>query len=137
MTEELFPASTIDLADGLGNLAADDPRLAYRWPGLLVEMIDVLGDRYVRSGMDKGEAASLARLAITALAQHFGGRPFYLPRGDRLKRALRDAQIWDEFTGDNVFELAERHRLTPKQIYEILAEQRKWHRARVQTRLFG
>lgn len=115
----------------------DDPRLADRWPELLVEMIDVVTDRYRRRGMDAGEAGALARLAVTALAQHFGGRPVYLPRGDRLKKALRDKQIWDEFTGDNVFALAERHRLTTKQIYEILDAQRKHHRARVQPGLFG
>ncbi|MBP6636055.1 MAG: hypothetical protein KA179_00110 [Sulfuritalea sp.] len=122
----------------LANLPAveDDPRLADRWPGILVEMVDVVADRYRRHGLPPERAGELARLAVTAIADHMGGRPRYLPRGDRLRQALRNKQIWDDFDGANVIALADRHRLTTKQIYEILDEQRKLHRARVQQGLF-
>lgn len=39
------------------------------------------------------------------MAHYFGGKSFYLPAGDKIKEALRDAQIYQEFNGKNVPEL--------------------------------
>ena len=94
-------------------------------------MLDVLTDELVRKAhFDKGKAAELAGLAVSALAFHFGGRPFYLPRGDAMRRCARDGQIWAEFTGNNHEDLAERFGLAISQIYKIVARQRELLRQR-------
>jgi Mor family transcriptional regulator len=101
------------------------------WPQRLAEAFDVLVDVFVRKGeVDKPRAVHLAGLAVAELAHHFGGRPFYLPCGHAMRRAVRDAQIWAEFNGSNHVELCDRHGLTISQVYKIVAKQRELLRQR-------
>lgn len=101
------------------------------WPQRLAETFDVLVDVFVRKGeVDKPRAAQLAGLAVAELAHHFGGRPFYLPVGHAMRRAIRDAQIWADFTGTNHGELCDRYGLTISQIYKIVDKQRELLRQR-------
>jgi Mor family transcriptional regulator len=51
----------------------------------------------------------------------------YFPQGHFVRIAIRDAQIWREFTGDNLSELARRYRLTSRRIRDILDRQRVIH----------
>lgn len=99
------------------------------WPKGLVMLADVVENAFVNKGRGTDEARDLAETAIEALAFYAGGRSFYLPKGAALKVALKHQQIFKEFTGDNVSELAQRHNLTEVQIYAILAQQRELRRS--------
>ena len=69
-------------------------REARIWPTVLAEIVDVLADFIEnRKNKDPEIAMELAQDVIIVLAHHIGGRSIYLPRDDRLKRALRDAAI--------------------------------------------
>ncbi len=116
----------------------DEPEMRALWPQALVDMLDVIAASLARELGDQEQARRLAALAIRELAHYFGGRMTYLPRGDRLERALRDKAIWDAHDGrrTSVLELAARYRLTEQQIYAILREQRALHVRRVQPGLF-
>ena len=65
---------------------------------------------------------------IAELANYFGGRQFYLPRGEVLERNLRDAEIFRLVGRVKVLELSERFNLTQAQIYNIIKKQRALRR---------
>lgn len=117
--------------------SADDPDIKHNWPRTLVNMADVATAAIAATPPAlREDARTVAERVVVAIAHFIGGRPMYLPRDDRLHVALRNARIWSEFSGNNVPELAERYRLTPAQLYNILNEQRALHRKRVQPELF-
>lgn len=107
-----------------------------KWPTMLAEFIDVLRDTFVRRGMSAEDADQLARAGVLALSEYLGGRYFYLSRGDRVRAALRDDEVWREFNGRNIAELAARHGLTERQVYRAIAEQRAMRVKRRQGQLF-
>ena len=134
MTQELFDDKLPD--DVLEHL--EDPEIRARWPQALVDMLDVMADALARRIDDREQARKLATVALRALANYFGGRMQYIPRGDNLERALRDKAMWDAYDGKRatVQDLAARYRLSEQQVYAILREQRALHRRRIQPALF-
>lgn len=117
--------------------AADlDDVLDDRWPQTLVDMIQVLEALYLRQGRDDDESFSLARAGVLELAEYFGARMWYLPRGDRLLTALRDAEIYRLAKRGNIRALAEAHGLSEPQLYRIMRQQKALHLSKIQGRLF-
>lgn len=106
------------------------------WPKLLVEMLQVMQQAYKDAGAEPDQARELSVIGMRALANYHGGRTFYLPRGDKLEQALRNARMWEEFNGKNVGELCTRYRLTEQMVYQILAEQRAVRARKIQPGLF-
>lgn len=131
---------TIDLFEDLPMPDPLDPRLSVEiedaWPQLLLDMLQVVQAAYVDAGAKTEQARELAFVALRALAKYHGGRTFYLPRGDGLEQALRDARMWDEFNGKNIGELCTRYRLTEQRVYQVLAEQRTLRSRKIQPALF-
>lgn len=134
---DLMGAEDVDLETLLANMDQidnGDPKL---WPKTLADLMSVAQHQLARSLKIKSdEAYPVARDMIAALAHYMGGRQVYLPRDDRLQRALRDIHIYQAFTGRNHQQLADRYELTTMQIYSILAEQKKLHLARTQPDMF-
>lgn len=58
------------------------------------------------------------------LTDKLGGGRIYLPRLSTLRRHVRDRKIQKEFTGYNIRELAQKHRLSEQSIYKILKKAR-------------
>ncbi len=107
-----------------------------KWPAALATIVDVLADLWQRDGVPADEAIDRARRSALTIADYQGGRPLYLPRGERLQVALRDRQIYLLHRGNNVEALARRFGLTTRHIERIYAEQRAIQIARRQARLF-
>jgi Mor family transcriptional regulator len=118
------------------NLDAVPVEIEDAWPQLLTDMLQVVQAAYVDQGAQPDQARELAIIALRALASYHGGRTFYLPRGDRLEQALRDARMWDEFNGKNIGDLCTRYRLTEQRVYQVLAEQRALRSRKIQPALF-
>ncbi|WNL39845.1 Mor transcription activator family protein [Halomonas sp. PAMB 3232] len=114
-----------------------DPEILKKWPQGLSDMLTVIESEYVRGGDDMKAARRRAFAAVRAISGFAGGRSLYVPQGRQLDRALRDREIWERHTGDNIPTLVEDYTLTEAQIYSILAEQRKLARARMQSDLFA
>lgn len=106
--------------------------LENRWPSLLVEVIDVMQAELLRQNFAADKAKTTASKLVGVMAHYFGGKSFYLPAGDKIKEALRDAQIYQEFNGKNVPELVKKYRLSESTIYAILRNQRLLQRKRHQ-----
>lgn len=134
---ELFEldTETAALLDHLGGRAPEEIR--HRWPQTLADMMDVVGAALRHAGADAPTALRYAAAAMAALAEYHGARMWYLPRGDQLKTALRNEQLYAEWGRHSPRELAERYGLTLQQTYAILREQSALHRRRVQPDLFG
>lgn len=121
---------TLDPAVVLERLQVDAPGA---WEGALAEMLDLVTAALDRRGVT--DARARAAEVVVELGVVMGGR--YLPKGDDVRRSVRDAQIWCEYTGRNVNELAARYRLTVVRIYQILAAQRQIARGQRQGDLFA
>ena len=106
--------------------------LEKRWPSLLVEVIEVMQAELLRQNFAEDKAKKTASKLVGVIAHYFGGKSFYLPAGDKIKEALRDAQIYQEFNGKNVPELIKKYRLSESTIYAILRNQRTLQRKRHQ-----
>jgi len=103
-----------------------------KWAPFLVEMIQVLESSYLRKGMAAVAAFDLARGSVLEIAAHLGGRVAYLPRGDRIRIALRDAEIYRRCNGRNHEALAIEHAMSTIHIYRICKQQRRLHVGKMQ-----
>ena len=132
--KDLFGAGSdaLDLIESASALDADEKK----WAPLLTDMIRVLEALNRRRGMTDEEAFAAARDNVLALAEYFGGRMVYLPRGERLRVALRDAEIWRKFNGRNVAKLAKHYGVSEIHCYAVLKRQRALHQRKLQGRLF-
>jgi len=123
--------------------AADQVADSERWPRQLAELTDLLADELMRRPprLPAPEARRHAARLAARLARDYGGQYLYIPKGDSLARALRDARLWAEFDGTvhgahGVAQLARREGLTQAQVYNILRAQRALHLRAVQPDLF-
>ena len=96
------------------------------WESSLSEFVDIWSSLLSRRhNMDSSRSRLIARDLVIETAHYMGGRAFYLPKTDSLKRAVRDAGIYHEFNGKNTNELARKHRMSQANIYNILSKQKK------------
>ncbi|WP_051145194.1 Mor transcription activator family protein [Thiomicrorhabdus sp. Kp2] len=97
-----------------------------KWPERLAEFHDVI-EHYFKETLKVENAAAHKHAdgVTTMIAKHFGGRPFYMPKGKSLTRSLRNLEIFKKFNGRNQDELAEEYDLSVAAIYDIVAKQYK------------
>ena len=130
---ELMPDLPID-AQGLMAANLDDvPK--DRWPRDLVRAIEVMEAAFMQAGHTEAAAFELARTGVVALANYGGGRQWYLPRGDALTTALRDADIYRRSRRGNIATLAVEFGLTERHVWRIIRQQYALHRLKVQLQL--
>ena len=134
MNDRSTPVPDPDALELIARAGAIDVDEA-KWAPQLVEFIEVVEALNRHKGIPADAAFADARDVVLALATHLGGRQFYLPRGDRLRTALRDAEIWRRFTGRNVTALAAEYGVSEIHLYAVLRQQRELHTRRHQGRL--
>lgn len=96
-----------------------------KWPGGMRELLDIIEDTLKRQGYQKEECSKIAATVVRAMSYMAGGRGFYLPKGNSIDVALKHLNIFEDYTGDNVTELARKYRLSEVQIYSILRQYRE------------
>ncbi|MDN3814719.1 Mor transcription activator family protein [Morganella morganii] len=138
-TLPLFADSHEELGQLLDNLDnIPETELQSRWPQLLADIVDLFSAELARQGYDAPAAKLSAGKLAGALAHYYGGRAVYLPTGDALKAALRDNQLFLDWSlsGGDIDELARKYSLTNSTVYAILRQQMILHRKRYQSDLF-
>ncbi|MEM7988352.1 Mor transcription activator family protein [Morganella morganii] len=138
-TLPLFADSHEELGQLLDNLDnIPETELQSRWPQLLADIVDLFSAELARQGYDVPAAKLSAGKLAGALAHYYGGRAVYLPAGDALKAALRDNQLFLDWSlsGGDVDGLARKYSLTNSTVYAILRQQMILHRKRYQSDLF-
>lgn len=137
---ELFDGADLDKLDPTQVLARmSDPVLLNRWEGTLVEMSSIAEAKMSQLLPDRpDDAAKIARAVVYEICQTMGGAVVYIPRGDKLRRALRDDEIFREWRDKNTRPdmLARKFDLSSQAVYDIIARQRELHR-RQEPDLFG
>jgi Mor family transcriptional regulator len=123
------------LMDNLLN-TPDSSTARAKWPETLVQMLDGTQATLIRHGMQEEQAEQVALSIIHDHATTFGGCQYYLPKGDELKRAIRDREIYKMAGRVDVAILAQRYNLSMKQIWEIQCNQRALHIRKIQPDLF-
>ncbi|AXR14471.1 TPA: transcriptional regulator [Pseudomonas aeruginosa] len=108
-----------------------------KWEGTLAEMLGIV-EHTLREGSSGDDPAEQARRIVYGISSTMGGRMFYLPRGDQLKRSLRDSALYNEWVNGKgtIPDLARKYRLVQPTVYEIIKRQRELHR-RSEPDLFG
>lgn len=138
MNEELFPDDS-DQLDAKKVLASmQDPTVIPRWEGSLKEMVEIAEAKLLVEMKPTSTAQELARHVVFAICSTMGGGVIYLPRGDALKRAMRDTSIYRDWRDNGIqpMDLVRKYKLANQTIYEIIARQRALHR-RNEPDLFG
>ena len=115
----------------------DLPPMQRRWPQDLAALLGIVEGVLVRGGMPAEPAFKAATAAALEFARYGGGRLMYIPQAQRLRQALRDAEIWRRHNGRNQVELAQEFDLSVQSVYEILREQRALHTRKFQGQLFN
>lgn len=138
MNEELFPDDTYQLDAKKVLASMQDPTVMSRWEGSLREMVEIAEAKLLVELKPDVSAEELARHVVFAICSVMGGGVVYLPRGDSLKRALRDAKIYRDWkdNGTPIPELVSKYDLANQTIYDIIRRQRALHRKN-EPDLFG
>ncbi|MFV0447774.1 MAG: Mor transcription activator family protein [Vibrio sp.] len=87
-----------------------------KWPEEVREMYGLIKATLKDSGVDEKIATPL----IINICEHFGGNQLYLGRADALKRHLRDIQIVEDFSENDISYLVKKYKLCRAQIYRII-----------------
>lgn len=137
--DQLFEDDS-DKLDPLKVLAhMENPTVMRRWEGTIKEMVGIAEAELKVRLQDRPDVVpEIARSVVFAICDTMGGAVVYLPRGDALKKAMRDAAIFQDWHDSNIQppELVRKYKLASPTIYEIIARQRALHR-RNEPDLFG
>lgn len=132
---ELFGESVEQLQECLSKLPPEDAaEVRKRWPSNLQSLALLVTNELSKAKVSN--AQSLGEQLTLAIGHYFGGRDMYIPTDQRLKAALRDIQIWQEYKGNNLEQLATKFGLTERRVAEIVQNQRKVEVERRQRSLF-
>ncbi len=128
----LFDSDSADASRVIDGLDYEFRKETRCWPTLLAELVDVVADHMeTRERLDPETAIFKAQDVVLAISHHLGGRAVYLPRDDKLKRAIRDNSIYRAWkAGATHAELASKMGLTTARIYSIISGQRQLRRGR-------
>lgn len=130
-TEQLFPDDTNKLDPNKVLAHMEDPAVMHRWEGTIKEMVEIAEAELRGKLADRmDDVPEFARAVVFAICDTMGGSVVYLPRGDALKKAMRDAAIYRDWHERNIppTDLVRRYKLASPTIYEIISRQRALHR---------
>ncbi|AZE10198.1 hypothetical protein C4K10_1908 [Pseudomonas chlororaphis subsp. aureofaciens] len=138
MNEELFQDDSDQLDPGKILAHMKDPTVLARWEGVLGDMVRVAEAELRKALEDDPRSTELAQLVIYSVCEHLGGGVMYLPNGARLKRAMRDADLYKDWRDKGIkpADLVGKYKISSPTVYDIITRQRALHR-RNEPDLFG
>jgi len=100
------------------------------YPEVLREMAEAIFDvleayHEFEEDIQNRRRAQLAFEITEQLRQQLSGRQIYVSKGLYYEVSLRNREIYDDFTGNNLYELVRKYNLSEMQIRRILAEVKK------------
>lgn len=121
------------------NTMADYDLLDLETRGLKVlsDVANMTARRVRDAGVDKERAHKIGLEVAKEFSAKHGGGQLYLPKGTSLEIEERDWQMWEEYDGSNIKQLAKKHKMTERQAYNRIARCRaEWDRKH-QLQLFS
>lgn len=107
-----------------------------RSPEFLADLIDNVKTCLIDAGVSETEAEDMAREVGIMQAKRWWGQLIYFPSANVLKRSARDEAIYNDFTGKNRSELAQKYGTSLQWIYRITARMDAEAKDRRQGKLF-
>lgn len=101
------------------------------WPSALADLVDVIENHLTRAGRVSEDAREIAQGVTIALAEYFGGRQVYIPRGESLKRFLRDTEIYKLSGKMRAQDIADKFGVSFVTVYKVIREQRALRRNKI------
>jgi Mor family transcriptional regulator len=113
------PSNDEVLAPNAGNLKA--------WQGTLGDIHATIAAILREQGHTAEQVSRLSGQLAMALCTTLGGRVVYLPRGESVRRAIRDVQLFTDWReqAQSIASLAAKYRLSVQTVYDIISKQRK------------
>lgn len=138
MNEDMFPDDINDLDAKKVLASMQEPAVFSRWEGSLRDMVEIAEAKLVAEMGPTSTAPELARHVVFAICSVLGGSVIYLPKGQKLKNAMRDAAIFREWRDESIsiHDLVCKYDLASPTIYDIINKQRALHRKN-EPDLFG
>lgn len=90
------------------------------WPEVLTEMMDLFKHTLEKYDPQDEKFEMYLTLMFCSV---FGGMQFYLPRVSQMARVIQDIQIYREFDGTNVDEVARKYKVSQRGVYSIVKRQ--------------
>ncbi len=106
------------------------------YPEQLEHIGQIIFAELLKMDLEHAQATQKALSMVEALRLGLGGGVFYIPRGRDYQLSVRDEKIWQDFTGDNIPELAIKYELSHMQIRNVLAMARARETSKRQHTLF-
>ncbi|MBN9795675.1 positive regulator of late transcription, partial [Pseudonocardia sp. TMWB2A] len=103
----------------------------------LVQILEVQEAALIETATTMRTRSKSREKTTLALAEYMGGRSLYIPRGDALKIAIRDAEIFRVANRRNIRQLSRRHNVSERHIWRILNRQQRLHVRKLQPDLFN
>ena len=109
-----------------------------KWPETLATLMDISYSRLTTLGMSPEQSKCIAHALISELATYCGGRYFYLPKNDALERAVRDNDLYHDWSqrGIQPDTLAGKYKVSVTHVYRVIKEQHSLRRRQMQKDLF-
>ena len=101
-------------------MTRDDSDMSLRRHELLESVHDKTRRILEEHGVDASVADQAGCALADELAEDFGGQNFFFPMDSAYKVALRDIQIYEDFTGKNYTELSRRYKMSVRGIYKVI-----------------
>lgn len=125
-------------SDLLNHLEDIPPEVQKKWPRDLSALVDIYSAALERLGYTGEEAQRISHTLLAEQAVYCGGRYFYLPRLDSLKRAIRDVELHRDWSERGMLpdDLSRKYDMSAAHVYRIIKEQQAYYRKRIQSELF-
>ncbi|NYT80921.1 DNA-binding protein [Alcaligenaceae bacterium] len=106
-------------------------------PELLRDLADQVKDVLMKYGEEREERAELLGVEVAErISKNWGGMNIYMPLGVVMQRHRKAIEIWNDFDGSNVDQVARKHGVSIQWVYKIIKEMRAEELARRQRDLF-
>lgn len=106
-----------------------------KYPEILSDLLTTLAEELHKAGLDVTTSNQISWGATECIRDKWGGQHIYINQGVSFETMARYRVIWDQFTGDNVAELARLHDISEPQLYKIIRIMRAEQQARTQGQL--
>lgn len=106
-----------------------------KYPEILSDLLTTLAGELHKAGLDMTTSNQTAWVATEVIRDKWGGQLVYINQGVSFETMARYRLIWEQFTGDNVAELARQHNISEQQLYKIIRIMRADQQARLQGQL--
>ena len=98
------------------------------WPYMLGDVIISLlkEARNISELEDNNKVWTIISIVLEEMSNICGGRSYYIPRLGRIRSAIREVKLFEEFNGRNIPYLARKYRISGVRIYQALKNQRAY-----------